>query len=127
MAYSPGMRTRFQDSASECSICSCAISEQGVLDTCTHLFCLACILKWAGIENSCPICKQRFSRVTRKWLRKCLRESHSPSPTIYPIPPKNQEPRAHTAVDFAGGEFRLRVVIPWAGGQALMRVGGGVV
>lgn len=31
-------------------------------------FCYPCIAEWAGIENSCPFCKQRFTQLRRKQL-----------------------------------------------------------
>lgn len=32
---------------------------------CDHLFCFDCIEKWAERENSCPLCKVRFTKIAR--------------------------------------------------------------
>lgn len=34
------------------------------LDGCSHVFCLACISKWAGISTSCPSCRAAFGEVS---------------------------------------------------------------
>jgi hypothetical protein len=34
------------------------------LDGCSHVFCLACISKWAGIATSCPSCRAAFGEVS---------------------------------------------------------------
>lgn len=39
------------------------------LDSCHHRFHCGCILQWAKIANTCPLCKRRFSRVDRLCLR----------------------------------------------------------
>lgn len=106
----------------ECTICCGCVSVQGVLDSCAHRFCLDCILKWAAIENSCPLCKQRFRRVTPKWKRKCLTEIGGIRKKAYRIEPRSQEVRAHTAMEYTAGEYRLRVVIPRSTGQSFMSV-----
>ncbi len=52
---------------STCTICLCEPDKEEVsaLDGCNHLFCFSCIEKWSERENSCPLCKCRFSRITR--------------------------------------------------------------
>lgn len=57
--------------ASDCGICLQALSaippdEEGhaSLDGCSHLFCFACIARWARIRASCPLCRSDFSCVT---------------------------------------------------------------
>jgi hypothetical protein len=32
---------------------------------CLHTFCFNCIEKWAERENSCPLCKIRFTKIDR--------------------------------------------------------------
>lgn len=39
--------------------------ELSKISGCEHLFCFQCISKWAERENSCPLCKVRFSKITR--------------------------------------------------------------
>lgn len=34
------------------------------LDGCSHVFCLACISRWAGIATSCPSCRAPFGEVS---------------------------------------------------------------
>ncbi|CAD8189028.1 unnamed protein product [Paramecium octaurelia] len=62
-------QTRFQSKAEECGICYNTIEQQGQLDSCNHSFCLACIQQWSNIENTCPLCKQKFKQIEQKWKR----------------------------------------------------------
>jgi hypothetical protein len=50
-----------------CAICMCEPDREDIsnIDGCAHLFCFSCIGKWADTENSCPLCKSRFSRIAR--------------------------------------------------------------
>lgn len=115
MALSPGVTTRFLKRAEVCCICSAAISVQGQLDSCKHVFCLDCILKWADIENSCPLCKQRFSQVTPRWHRKCLALRKPRHQVHFKVERRSQETAAHMELLYREGEdYALRVVIPWA-------------
>ena len=43
----------------DCSICFDRLSRPTRLP-CKHLFCLACIKRWAKVKNTCPLCKARF-------------------------------------------------------------------
>ena len=45
----------------QCAICQEDVSRRGRLDSCAHVFCVACIKRWAKIETRCPLCKARFS------------------------------------------------------------------
>eukprot|EP00743_Colponemidia_sp_Colp-15_P002712 GILK01002938.1.p1 GENE.GILK01002938.1~~GILK01002938.1.p1 ORF type:complete len:178 (-),score=13.86 GILK01002938.1:399-932(-) len=56
-------RKREEEGRPECNICFDPIVEQGVLSCCEHEFCLTCIQKWAAVENTCPVCKRRFSKM----------------------------------------------------------------
>lgn len=38
---------------------------QGKLDCCAHFFCSACIMEWSKVETRCPVCKRRFSTITK--------------------------------------------------------------
>ncbi|CAD8070666.1 unnamed protein product [Paramecium sonneborni] len=62
-------QTRFQSKAQQCGICYNAIENQGILDSCNHSFCSDCIKKWSTIENTCPLCKQKFTQIESKWNR----------------------------------------------------------
>ncbi|CAN0080042.1 unnamed protein product, partial [Phaeothamnion confervicola] len=35
----------------------------GVLDACSHVYCMECIIEWAKVTNTCPQCKTRFRTV----------------------------------------------------------------
>ena len=32
---------------------------------CSHLFCFDCISQWSDKENSCPLCKAKFTKIDR--------------------------------------------------------------
>lgn len=53
-----------------CGICHEEwFTEIGEINSCTgHRFCFNCISKWAAIESKCPMCKERFTKITRKRL-----------------------------------------------------------
>ena len=105
--------TRFMKRAEECGVCRGPISVKGELDSCLHPFCLDCILKWAEIENSCPICKRRFRLVTTKWARKCLREGRRRERHRYDIEEKDQASAA--AMVYETGQYTIRVMFPPGG------------
>lgn len=50
-----------------CCICMCDIEAEEVaeIDGCAHRFCFGCIEKWAERENTCPLCKARFTKIDR--------------------------------------------------------------
>ena len=47
----------------DCLICLSVCSSAALLNCCSHSFCVDCILKWAAVENTCPLCKVRFKIV----------------------------------------------------------------
>lgn len=57
--------------AVSCCICMCEPEKEEVSSTngCQHLFCFECIGKWADRENTCPLCKSRFTSISR--VHKC--------------------------------------------------------
>lgn len=82
--------TRFKSKAKTCSICLSSIEKQvkiqkrnpvtfvqGLLDCCQHEFCFACIEKWSQTENTCPMCKQRFTKIKKIWNRVKHPQSYS--------------------------------------------------
>jgi len=100
--------------AEECGVCRGPIAVRGELNSCLHPFCLDCILKWAEIENSCPICKRRFRVVTTKWARKCLREGRlKTARKHYEIEEKDQA--RPTAMVYETGQYTIRVMFPPGG------------
>jgi hypothetical protein len=52
-----------------CVICFEAIKEQGIIDSCNHIFCFDCIDKWRKYSTRCPVCKERYSSFKRKNLK----------------------------------------------------------
>ncbi|KAK2364969.1 RING/U-box protein [Trifolium repens] len=52
-------------------VCGICLSEEnkrrvrGVLNSCTHYFCFACIMEWSKVESRCPLCKQRFQTISK--------------------------------------------------------------
>ncbi|KAH7300045.1 hypothetical protein KP509_24G042300 [Ceratopteris richardii] len=50
-----------------CGIClsETSTTERGKLDSCDHFYCFGCIMEWAKVESRCPMCKQRFTAVSR--------------------------------------------------------------
>ena len=40
-------------------------TEVSSIDGCDHLYCFSCIGQWSERENSCPLCKTRFTKITR--------------------------------------------------------------
>ncbi|KAM3132997.1 hypothetical protein pb186bvf_014853 [Paramecium bursaria] len=71
-------QTRSQTKSESCGICFNPVELQvlnyvkifkGQLDCCSHIYCHDCIEKWSQIENTCPLCKQKFSSIQQKWKR----------------------------------------------------------
>lgn len=50
-----------------CCICMCEPEKEEVssINGCEHLFCFECIGKWSDRENTCPLCKSRFTAIAR--------------------------------------------------------------
>jgi hypothetical protein len=52
-----------------CDCCICMTEpepqELATINGCEHFFCFECIEKWADRENTCPLCKKRFSTINR--------------------------------------------------------------
>ena len=49
------------------------------INGCDHLFCFECIEQWAERENSCPLCKCRFTKIDR--VHKAKRKKGEPANT----------------------------------------------
>lgn len=50
-----------------CCICMCDVEPDDLsqINGCDHNFCFGCIEKWAERENTCPLCKCRFTKIDR--------------------------------------------------------------
>ncbi|XXG79182.1 hypothetical protein AAC387_Pa09g0309 [Persea americana] len=52
-------------------VCGICLSEEqrgiirGTLNSCLHYFCFACIMEWSKVESRCPVCKQRFTTISK--------------------------------------------------------------
>ena len=57
---------------SSCCICLCEVlpDELSLINGCDHRFCFECIEKWAERENTCPLCKMRFTKIDRVCKRR---------------------------------------------------------
>ena len=55
-----------EEGKNECIICMENMKEEATLDTCRHVFCYDCIVKWSKTENTCPLCKARFHKIVCK-------------------------------------------------------------
>jgi hypothetical protein len=53
-----------------CNICTESLTEGKAVLDCDHFFCLECIKKWAEIENTCPLCKKRFSCIKERRMKR---------------------------------------------------------
>ncbi|KAJ0234238.1 F18 protein [Hirschfeldia incana] len=53
------------------NVCGICLSEEdmrrlkGTLDCCSHYFCFTCIMEWSKVESRCPLCKQRFTTISK--------------------------------------------------------------
>ena len=56
-----------EEEAVSCCVCVCEPEKEEVssINGCDHLFCFDCIGKWADRENTCPLCKTRFTSISR--------------------------------------------------------------
>ena len=45
-----------------CSICK-ERPQDAALSSCDHAFCMTCIQRWAKEENTCPLCRARFTTI----------------------------------------------------------------
>eukprot|EP00540_Astrosyne_radiata_P007047 CAMPEP_0116851826 /NCGR_PEP_ID=MMETSP0418-20121206/16948_1 /TAXON_ID=1158023 /ORGANISM="Astrosyne radiata, Strain 13vi08-1A" /LENGTH=469 /DNA_ID=CAMNT_0004483911 /DNA_START=565 /DNA_END=1974 /DNA_ORIENTATION=+ len=69
------------DESGTCCICMCEpeIDDVATINGCEHQFCFGCIEKWADRENTCPLCKNRFSKIDR--VHKAKRQKGDPQNT----------------------------------------------
>jgi len=47
-------------------MCDVKPNDLAGINGCSHQFCFECIEKWAERENTCPLCKSRFTKIDRK-------------------------------------------------------------
>ncbi|KAJ3320237.1 hypothetical protein HDU76_000354 [Blyttiomyces sp. JEL0837] len=51
-----------------CPICLTEFDDWTMLPSCFHAFCHECILQWANVSRSCPLCKRGFSECFHDFL-----------------------------------------------------------
>lgn len=68
----PPGSSKTDESEEEVKTASCCIcmdepkpADLANISGCDHLFCFECIEKWSERENTCPLCKVRFSKIDR--------------------------------------------------------------
>ncbi|KAF5301349.1 hypothetical protein FQA39_LY10747 [Lamprigera yunnana] len=47
----------------KCAICLGTCSNKCYSDSCRHIFCFTCLLKWSKVKPECPLCKQPFKSI----------------------------------------------------------------
>jgi len=55
---------------STCAICTDPLQSQCQLDSCEHVFCFECILRWTQTSSTCPLCKRPVTRLFRSGSRR---------------------------------------------------------
>ncbi|KAL8527877.1 hypothetical protein ACS0TY_005626 [Phlomoides rotata] len=74
-------------------VCGICLSEEGkrtvrgVLNCCSHYFCFACIMEWSKVESRCPLCKQRFTTISRTARAE---GGHDLRDAVFPVPERDQ-------------------------------------
>ncbi|KAL1546178.1 hypothetical protein AAHA92_22817 [Salvia divinorum] len=74
-------------------VCGICLSEEGkktvkgVLNCCSHYFCFACIIEWSKVESRCPLCKQRFTTISRTARTD---GGHDLRDAVFPVPERDQ-------------------------------------
>ncbi|OXB72620.1 UNVERIFIED_CONTAM: hypothetical protein H355_016389, partial [Colinus virginianus] len=51
------------DKAWTCAICCCVRQDMAHVVPCNHAFCLGCILRWAAMKDSCPMCRTAMDTI----------------------------------------------------------------
>lgn len=79
-----------------CIICLCEPDDDDLakINGCDHQFCFGCIEKWSERENTCPLCKERFTEIDRVNQRKRQRTDDSDSEKKCSKKVKNRDQRA---------------------------------
>eukprot|EP01084_Bolivina_argentea_P229345 387118_1 len=75
------------EEVTNCMICLNAITEtnKASISSCVHSFHFNCIRSWSYIENSCPICKQKFTHIKNISNNKILRTQDKKQKPAYEI------------------------------------------
>ena len=90
-----------------CSICYEDIKLQGKIE-CGHEFCFGCIEQWSKKENTCPLCKQRFTSIRKVGISTPVDMFIDPTPMA--VSERSQTPfslQNPSFYRFLAGEFPL--------------------
>lgn len=74
-------------------VCGICLSDEGkrtirgTLNCCSHYFCFACIMEWSKVESRCPLCKQRFSSISKAAQADGGHDSRN---VVIPVPARDQ-------------------------------------
>ncbi|KAL0491071.1 E3 ubiquitin-protein ligase ICP0 [Acrasis kona] len=49
--------------AASCVICCDTITQRAKINSCLHVFCLECIKHWSTQSSTCPVCRERFTKI----------------------------------------------------------------
>lgn len=49
----------------ECGVCLDPVKKRGLLDSCEHIFCYSCVVKWTKRSSNCPHCKREVSMIKK--------------------------------------------------------------
>ena len=76
---SEGRPRNDDDHTKQCSICleEPHVCEWAKIHECGHEFCFTCIETWSDYENTCPVCKTRFTLFERVNQNKKRKRSQS--------------------------------------------------
>ncbi|KAK1384183.1 putative autophagy-related protein 36 [Heracleum sosnowskyi] len=83
-------KVKIENETSSINCCGICLSEEGksirgYIDSCGHYFCFVCIMEWAEVESRCPLCKRRFSSISRQ-----MKEGVFASEPIVSVPFRDQ-------------------------------------
>ncbi|GMI62309.1 hypothetical protein ScalyP_jg5323 [Parmales sp. scaly parma] len=79
------------------------------LNNCPHLFCFDCIDSWAKEENTCPLCKERFTTLTRVNKKSTGGSKKRGRGSLSPAPVKIK--KASLADQYGGGGIPAHVLM----------------
>jgi Ring finger domain len=74
-------------------------NEVATIDGCAHCFCYGCIRTWSETENSCPLCKTRFTSIIHASASAGTEDAGTTTAAVQIVPTRNQRSEAGLALD----------------------------